>query len=106
MTATKVPGGNAMTATIPAGLQTARDLVRPEIVAAVDRLSPDVRMVAACHLGSPDGLRRPCAMSGRAFQVGSAEVAARKDSPPTRSTRPSTPCGARSRTRGTASPSV
>ena len=33
-----------MTATIPAGVETARDLVGPAIAAAVDRLSPEVRM--------------------------------------------------------------
>jgi geranylgeranyl diphosphate synthase, type I len=40
-----------MTATIPAGVATARDLVEPAISAAVDRLSPEVRTVAAYHLG-------------------------------------------------------
>jgi geranylgeranyl diphosphate synthase, type I len=40
-----------MTAVMPAGVATARDLVGPAIAAAVDRLSPDVRAVAAYHLG-------------------------------------------------------
>jgi geranylgeranyl diphosphate synthase type I len=40
-----------MTAVMPAGVATARDLVGPAIAAAVDRLSPDVRRVAAYHLG-------------------------------------------------------
>ncbi len=40
-----------MTAVIPAGVETARDLVGPALAAAVGRLSPDVRPVAAYHLG-------------------------------------------------------
>ncbi len=40
-----------MTAVIPAGVETARDLVGPALAAAVARLSPDVRKVAAYHLG-------------------------------------------------------
>lgn len=43
-----------MTAVIPAGVETARDLVGPALAAAVDRLSPDVRVVAAYHLGMAD----------------------------------------------------
>ncbi len=44
-----------MTAVMPAGVATARDLVGPAITAAVDRLSPDVRTVAAYHLGLDGG---------------------------------------------------
>ena len=46
-----------MTAVIPAGVETARDLVGPALAAAVARLSPDVRKVAAYHLGlaGPEG---------------------------------------------------
>jgi len=46
-----------MTAVIPAGVETARDLVGPALAAAVGRLSPDVRKVAAYHLGlaGPEG---------------------------------------------------
>ena len=40
-----------MTAVIPAGVETARDLVGPALAAAVASLSPDVRKVAAYHLG-------------------------------------------------------
>ncbi len=40
-----------MTVTMPAGVQTARDLVGPAIAEAVNRLSPAVRTVAAYHLG-------------------------------------------------------
>ena len=36
-----------MTAVMPAGVETARDLVGPAIAAAVDRLSPEVATVAA-----------------------------------------------------------
>jgi geranylgeranyl diphosphate synthase type I len=43
-----------MTATIPAGVETARDLVGPGIEAAVARFSPDIRPVAAYHLGLAD----------------------------------------------------
>src|SRR3984957_19888004 len=44
-----------MTAGMPAGVETARDLVGPAIAAAVDRLSPEVRAVAAYHLGLDGG---------------------------------------------------
>jgi geranylgeranyl diphosphate synthase type I len=55
-----------MTATIPAGVTTARDLVGPAIAAALDRLSPEIRGVAAYHLGlaGPDG--KPAARPGGA----------------------------------------
>ena len=44
-----------MTAVMPAGVETARDLVGPAIAAAVDRLSPEVKKVAAYHLGLDGG---------------------------------------------------
>jgi len=44
-----------MTATIPAAVETARDCVGPAMAAAVDRLSQDIREVAAYHLGLPQG---------------------------------------------------
>ena len=46
-----------MTAVMPAGVATARDLVGPAMAAAVARLSPEVRTVAAYHLGlaGPNG---------------------------------------------------
>ena len=47
-----------MTATIPAGVENARDLVGPAISAAVDRLSPEVRAVASYHLGLTDSSGR------------------------------------------------
>jgi geranylgeranyl diphosphate synthase type I len=40
-----------MTATLPAAVETARDCLGTAMVAAVDRLSPDIREVAAYHLG-------------------------------------------------------
>jgi len=40
-----------MTAVMPAGVETARDLVGPALATAVERLSPEVRKVAAYHLG-------------------------------------------------------
>ena len=46
-----------MTAVMPTGVETARDLVGPALAAAVARLTPDVRKVAAYHLGlaGPEG---------------------------------------------------
>ena len=40
-----------MTAVMPGGVATARDLVGPAMAAAIARLSPEVRLVAAYHLG-------------------------------------------------------
>ncbi len=48
-----------MTATIPAGVETARDLVGPGIEAAIARLSPDIRPVAGYHLGLCDAAGKP-----------------------------------------------
>ena len=48
-----------MTATIPAGVETARDLVGPGIEAAVARLSPEIRPVAGYHLGLSDADGKP-----------------------------------------------
>src|SRR5689334_9777298 len=50
-------GSHGMTAVIPAGVETARDLVGPALAAAVETFSPDVRKVAAYHLGlaGPEG---------------------------------------------------
>ena len=57
-----------MTAVMPAGVETARDLVGPALAAAVDRLVPDVRKVAAYHLGlaGPDGALRTASAAGLA----------------------------------------
>jgi geranylgeranyl diphosphate synthase type I len=43
-----------MTAVMPTGVAAARDLVGPAIAALIERLSPDVRIVAAYHLGLAD----------------------------------------------------
>ena len=43
-----------MTALMPAGVATARDLVGPAMAVAITRLSPEVRPVAAYHLGLAD----------------------------------------------------
>jgi geranylgeranyl diphosphate synthase type I len=48
-----------MTATIPAGVETARDLVGPGIEAAVARLSPEIRPVASYHFGFCDAEGNP-----------------------------------------------
>lgn len=48
-----------MTIMIPAGVETARDLVGPALAAAVARLSPEVRQVAAYHLGLADAEGHP-----------------------------------------------
>jgi geranylgeranyl diphosphate synthase, type I len=61
-----------MTATIPAGVETARDLVGPAIAAAVSRLSPDVRSVAAYHLGLADADGQPAGTDGRPGGMGKA----------------------------------
>jgi geranylgeranyl diphosphate synthase, type I len=53
-----------MTATIPAGVENARDVVGPAIAAAVDRLSPEVRIVAAYHLGLTDTDGNPTGRTG------------------------------------------
>jgi geranylgeranyl diphosphate synthase, type I len=53
-----------MTVTMPAGVQTARDLVGPAISDAVARLSPDVHAVAAYHLGLTDAQGRTTGQSG------------------------------------------
>jgi geranylgeranyl diphosphate synthase, type I len=69
-----------MTAVMPAGVETARDLITPALATAVARLSPDVRKVAAYHLGlaaaegAPPsaGARAPRGQGGRPAGVGKA----------------------------------
>jgi geranylgeranyl diphosphate synthase type I len=62
-----------VTATIPAAVETARDCVGPAMVAAVDRLSPDIREVAAYHLGLPGPSGTPGTQGGaRAGAAGKA----------------------------------
>jgi geranylgeranyl diphosphate synthase type I len=68
-----------MTATIPAGVENARDLVGPATAAAVERLSPEVRTVAAYHLGLTDAEGRPTgrASAGKALRPALALLSAR-----------------------------
>jgi geranylgeranyl diphosphate synthase type I len=64
---------------MPAGVETARDLVGPAIAAWVDRLSPDVRVVAAYHLGlaGVDGEPAGTGGSGKALRPALALLSAR-----------------------------
>ena len=66
-----------MTATIPAAVETARDCVGPAMAAAVNRLSPDIREVAAYHLGLPgaDGIQ-PGRPAGKALRPALALLSA------------------------------
>src|ERR1022692_358138 len=70
-----------MTTIMPAGVAAARDLVGPAIAALVDRLAPDVRVVAAYHLGLADASGRPPAPreggSGKALRPALALLSAR-----------------------------
>ena len=61
-----------MTATMPVGVAAARDLVGPAIAATLDRLSPDVRLVAAYHLGIADAEGNPAAPGGQSGTAGKA----------------------------------
>jgi geranylgeranyl diphosphate synthase type I len=54
------------TATLPAALETARDCFGPPMEAAIGRLSPDIRAVAAYHLGLPGRDGRPPGAPGGA----------------------------------------
>ncbi|HEY2442838.1 MAG TPA: polyprenyl synthetase family protein [Streptosporangiaceae bacterium] len=66
-----------MTAVMPDGVAVARDLVGPALAAAVDRLSPEVRMVAAYHLGLTDADGRPTGSGGKALRPALALLSAR-----------------------------
>jgi geranylgeranyl diphosphate synthase, type I len=69
-----------MTVTMPAGVQTARDLVSPAIAEAVGRLSPAVRQVASYHLGLADAEGRPTTPgsgTGKALRPALALLSAR-----------------------------
>jgi geranylgeranyl diphosphate synthase, type I len=77
-----------VTATIPVAVETARDCVGPAMAAAVDRLSPDIREVAAYHLGLPGNDGRPPGApggAGKALRPALALLSARAaDAPPER----------------------
>jgi geranylgeranyl diphosphate synthase, type I len=68
-----------MTTTMPAGVAAARDLVAPEIIRWLDRLSPDVRVVAAYHLGfaDADGVPVSGGQGGKALRPALALLSAR-----------------------------
>ncbi len=62
-----------MTAVMPAGVATARDLVGPAMATALARLSPEVRPVAAYHLGLA-GVNGHARANGRTGDEGKAIV--------------------------------
>jgi len=68
-----------MTVTMPAGVQTARDIVGPAIADAVRRLSPAVQAVAAYHLGLAEADGRPVGRgsAGKALRPALALLSAR-----------------------------
>jgi geranylgeranyl diphosphate synthase type I len=69
-----------MTALIPAGVTTARDIVRPALEAALERLTPAMRRVAAYHLGLADaggGPPRQSAGSGKTLRPALALLSVR-----------------------------
>jgi geranylgeranyl diphosphate synthase, type I len=68
-----------MTTTMPAGVAAARDLVGPAIVGWLDRLSPDVRIVASYHLGfvDADGVPSGDGQGGKALRPALALLSAR-----------------------------
>jgi geranylgeranyl diphosphate synthase type I len=68
-----------MTTTMPAGVAAARDLVGPAVLGWLDRLSPDVRVVAAYHLGFADADGTPTgeAQGGKALRPALALLSAR-----------------------------
>jgi len=67
-----------MTAVIPAGVVTARDLVGPAMATAIARLSPEVRPVAAYHLGLA-GINGHAPVNGRAGDEGKGITSASSD---------------------------
>jgi geranylgeranyl diphosphate synthase, type I len=67
-----------MTIMMPVGVAEARDLVGPAIADAVARLSPEVRSVAAYHLGLADADGRPAGGgTGKALRPALALLSAR-----------------------------
>jgi geranylgeranyl diphosphate synthase type I len=68
-----------MTTTMPAGVAAARDLVGPAIAGWLERLSPDVRIVAAYHLGfvDADGAPTGDGQGGKALRPALALLSAR-----------------------------
>jgi geranylgeranyl diphosphate synthase type I len=66
-----------MTAVMPASLSEVRAVVEPSLRAAVDRLSPQMRRVAAYHMGWIDADGRPAAGGGKALRPTLALMSAR-----------------------------
>ncbi|HTQ94218.1 MAG TPA: polyprenyl synthetase family protein, partial [Streptosporangiaceae bacterium] len=63
---------------MPEGVALARDLVGPAMEAAIARLTPDVRAVAAYHLGFADAAGNPIRSgSGKALRPALALLSAR-----------------------------
>ena len=71
-------GGTSVTAVMPEGVALARDLVGPAMESAIGRLTPDVRVVAAYHLGFADAEGNPTrGGSGKALRPALALLSAR-----------------------------
>jgi geranylgeranyl diphosphate synthase type I len=68
-----------MTTTMPAGVAAARDLVGPAIAGWLERLSPDVKIVASYHLGfvDADGVPSGDGSGGKALRPALALLSAR-----------------------------
>jgi geranylgeranyl diphosphate synthase type I len=68
-----------MTTTMPAGVAAARDLVGPAIAGWLERLSPDVKIVASYHLGfvDADGVPSGNGSGGKALRPALALLSAR-----------------------------
>src|ERR1700733_11711405 len=80
-----------MTTTMPAGVAAARDLVSPAIAGWLERLSPEVRVVAAYHLGfvDADGASTGDRPGGKALRPALALLSARAaGAPPERRVAP------------------
>jgi geranylgeranyl diphosphate synthase type I len=80
-----------MTTTMPAGVAAARDLVGPAIARHLERLSPEVRAVAAYHLGFTDADGTPTGDTpgGKALRPALALLSARAaGAPPERGVTP------------------
>ena len=69
--------GASVTAVMPEGVALARDLVGPAIESAIARLTPDVRVVAAYHLGFADAAGNPIRSGQRQGAAARARPAVR-----------------------------
>src|ERR1700723_1770806 len=76
-------GGTSVTAVMPEGVTLARDLVGPAMESAIARLTPDVRVVAAYHLGFADAAGHPTRNgSGKALRPALAQDLLLEDGSP------------------------